>query len=146
VWHLATRLRIFDFQRRQFSLWKAYVRFGSLADIGPCRRHVRFTPESGHPPVKRRPLPAHVVKPPNRPGPEVFFCPSNAPPFGRIELMLDWLDIISRFGAATAIGALIGLYFELHQKPTGVRTLGLVALAIEIVAIGKFSFALGVER
>jgi putative Mg2+ transporter-C (MgtC) family protein len=60
--------------------------------------------------------------------------------------MLDWLDIISRFGAATAIGALIGLYFELHQKPTGVRTLGLVALAIEIVAIGKFSFALGVER
>jgi hypothetical protein len=24
------------------------VRFGSLADIVPCRRDVRFTPESGH--------------------------------------------------------------------------------------------------
>jgi putative Mg2+ transporter-C (MgtC) family protein len=53
--------------------------------------------------------------------------------------MLDWLDIISRFGAATAIGALIGLYFELHQKPTGVRTLGLVALAsaAAVLAVAK---------
>ena len=24
------------------------VRFGSLADISQCNRHVRFTPESGH--------------------------------------------------------------------------------------------------
>ena len=53
--------------------------------------------------------------------------------------MLDWLDIISRFGAAMAIGALIGLYFELHQKPTGVRTLGLVALAsaAAVLAVAK---------
>jgi hypothetical protein len=53
--------------------------------------------------------------------------------------MLDWLDIISRFGAATAIGAPIGLYFELHQKPTGVRTLGLVALAsaAAVLAVAK---------
>jgi hypothetical protein len=27
---------------------RAYVRFGSLADISLCKRHVRFTPESGH--------------------------------------------------------------------------------------------------
>ena len=26
-----------------------YVRFGSLADICGAKRHVRFTPESGHP-------------------------------------------------------------------------------------------------
>jgi hypothetical protein len=26
----------------------AYVRFGSLADIGGCQSDVRFTPESGH--------------------------------------------------------------------------------------------------
>src|SRR5262245_60832164 len=27
---------------------RGYVRFGSLADIGPIKRDVRFTPESGH--------------------------------------------------------------------------------------------------
>jgi hypothetical protein len=28
---------------------KLYVRFGSKADAGALRSHVRFTPESGHP-------------------------------------------------------------------------------------------------
>jgi putative Mg2+ transporter-C (MgtC) family protein len=43
--------------------------------------------------------------------------------------MLDWLDIIFRLGAAVLTGSLIGIHLELHQKPTGMRTLGLVALA-----------------
>lgn len=42
--------------------------------------------------------------------------------------MLDWLDIILRLGAAISIGSVIGLNRELHHKPTGMRTLGLVAL------------------
>jgi putative Mg2+ transporter-C (MgtC) family protein len=43
--------------------------------------------------------------------------------------MPEWLDIVCRFGAATLIGALMGVYLELRGKPTGVRMLGLVALA-----------------
>jgi putative Mg2+ transporter-C (MgtC) family protein len=53
--------------------------------------------------------------------------------------MLSWLDIVLRFGAAMVTGSLIGLYLELHQKPTGVRTLGLVALAsaVAVLAVAK---------
>ena len=41
----------------------------------------------------------------------------------------EWLDTICRLGAATLIGALMGVYLELRGKPIGVRMLGLVALA-----------------
>jgi len=41
--------------------------------------------------------------------------------------MLDWLDISLRLGAAAAIGAAIGLNRYAHHKPTGLRTLSLVA-------------------
>jgi putative Mg2+ transporter-C (MgtC) family protein len=53
--------------------------------------------------------------------------------------MLGWLDIILRLGAASLIGALIGLNRELHHKSTGIRTLGLVALgsAIAVLAVAK---------
>ena len=53
--------------------------------------------------------------------------------------MLSWLDITFRLGAATVIGSLIGIYLELHQKPTGMRTLGLVALAsaVAVLAVAK---------
>ena len=40
---------------------------------------------------------------------------------------MDWLDIIVRLGAAILIGGVVGLDRNLHHKPTGVRTLGLVA-------------------
>src|SRR5262245_37878345 len=55
------------------------------------------------------------------------------------SLMLDWLDIIFRFGAAILIGSSIGIYLELHQKPTGMRTLGLVSLAsaVAVFAVAK---------
>jgi putative Mg2+ transporter-C (MgtC) family protein len=57
--------------------------------------------------------------------------------------MLEWLDIIFRFGAAILIGSSIGIYFELHQKPTGMRTLGLVSLAsaVAVLAVAKDSAA-----
>jgi putative Mg2+ transporter-C (MgtC) family protein len=53
--------------------------------------------------------------------------------------MLGWLDIILRLGAAILTGSLIGIYLELHQKPTGMRTLGLVALAsaVAVLAVAK---------
>src|SRR5262245_13659341 len=53
--------------------------------------------------------------------------------------MLSWLDITFRLGAATVIGSLIGIYLALHQKPTGMRTLGPVALAsaVAVLAVAK---------
>lgn len=42
--------------------------------------------------------------------------------------MLDWLDIITRLGAAALIGGGIGLNRYAHHKPTGLRTLSLVAI------------------
>jgi putative Mg2+ transporter-C (MgtC) family protein len=43
--------------------------------------------------------------------------------------MTDLAEIILRLGGATLIGAAIGLNRDLHGKPIGVRTLGLVGLA-----------------
>jgi len=43
--------------------------------------------------------------------------------------MTDFADVILRLGGATLIGAAIGLNRDLHGKPIGVRTLGLVGLA-----------------
>jgi len=49
--------------------------------------------------------------------------------------MSDLPDIALRLGTATLIGVLIGLNRDLHGKPTGVRTLGLVALASATVTL-----------
>src|SRR5438105_1946330 len=53
--------------------------------------------------------------------------------------MLDWSDIILRLGTAMVIGGVIGLDRNLHHKPTGVRTLGLVALgsALAVLAVAQ---------
>lgn len=42
---------------------------------------------------------------------------------------LDWSEILLRLGAATLAGGAIGLNRDLHGKPIGVRTLGLVGLS-----------------
>lgn len=49
--------------------------------------------------------------------------------------MTDLFEIILRLGAATLIGAAIGLNRDLHGKPIGVRTLGLVGLASAIAVV-----------
>lgn len=49
--------------------------------------------------------------------------------------MIDWADVIWRLVAATAIGAAIGLNRDLHHKPTGVRTLGLVGLGSAMIVL-----------
>jgi putative Mg2+ transporter-C (MgtC) family protein len=41
---------------------------------------------------------------------------------------MDWIDTALRLGAASLLGALIGLDRELHHKSAGVRTIGLVTL------------------
>ncbi len=49
--------------------------------------------------------------------------------------MIDWPDAVVRLTAATIIGGAIGLDRELHGKPTGVRTMGLVALGSALVVL-----------
>lgn len=53
--------------------------------------------------------------------------------------MLTWLDIITRLGAAMLIGCVIGYDREMHHKPTGIRTLGLVGMAsaLAVLAVAK---------
>jgi putative Mg2+ transporter-C (MgtC) family protein len=65
--------------------------------------------------------------------------------------LLDWNEIILRLGVATLAGGLIGLDRDLHGKPVGLKTLGLVGLAAAMVMVtvmadqtadtGKFSDA-----
>jgi len=52
---------------------------------------------------------------------------------------MDTIDIALRLGAATLVGAILGLNRDLHGKATGVRTLGLVCLgsALAVLSINK---------
>jgi putative Mg2+ transporter-C (MgtC) family protein len=49
--------------------------------------------------------------------------------------MLDWSEIVLRLGVATVAGGAIGLNRDLHGKPIGLRTLGLVGLATAMVVL-----------
>jgi putative Mg2+ transporter-C (MgtC) family protein len=49
--------------------------------------------------------------------------------------LLDWSEIVLRLGAATLAGGAIGLNRDLHGKPIGLRTLGLVGLATAMVVL-----------
>ena len=49
--------------------------------------------------------------------------------------MTDWHDIILRLGAATLIGGAIGLNRNLHDKPSGLRTLSLVGLGAALAVM-----------
>jgi putative Mg2+ transporter-C (MgtC) family protein len=48
---------------------------------------------------------------------------------------MDTLEIALRLGAATLAGAVLGLNRDLHGKPTGVRTLGLVCLGSALAVL-----------
>jgi putative Mg2+ transporter-C (MgtC) family protein len=50
--------------------------------------------------------------------------------------MDSWADIALRLVAAVAIGMALGLNRDLHGKPTGMRTLGLVCLGAAVVTLG----------
>jgi putative Mg2+ transporter-C (MgtC) family protein len=49
--------------------------------------------------------------------------------------LLDWPEIAFRLGVATVAGGLIGLNRDLHGKPIGLKTLGLVGLATAMVVV-----------
>ena len=51
--------------------------------------------------------------------------------------MLDWTDVVLRLFVATLIGAAIGLDRDLRGKPTGVRTMGIVALGSAAIVLAS---------
>ncbi len=51
--------------------------------------------------------------------------------------MLEWTDVLLRLAAATFIGAAIGVDRDLRGKPTGVRTLGIVALGSAVIVLAS---------
>jgi putative Mg2+ transporter-C (MgtC) family protein len=53
---------------------------------------------------------------------------------------MDYGAILLRLGAAVLIGGVIGLDRNLHGKPTGVRTLGLVALGSALLTMASTDF------
>jgi putative Mg2+ transporter-C (MgtC) family protein len=55
--------------------------------------------------------------------------------------MMEFSEIVLRLAAATLIGAAIGLNRDLHGKPTGVRTLGLVCLGSALIVMAGDGFA-----
>jgi putative Mg2+ transporter-C (MgtC) family protein len=55
--------------------------------------------------------------------------------------MVDYWDITVRLGVALLFGCVIGLERNLHGKPTGMKTLGLVALGAALVAMASMEFA-----
>jgi len=55
---------------------------------------------------------------------------------------MDYLDILTRLGIATLAGGAIGLNRDLHGKPTGIRTLGIVGLASALIVIASMNFDL----
>ena len=56
-----------------------------------------------------------------------------------MELSAEF-DILLRLGAAALMGAVIGLNRDLHGKPTGVRTLGVVSLGAALVVLASMDF------
>ena len=48
---------------------------------------------------------------------------------------MDTADIVLRLGLAALAGIALGLNRDLHDKPTGVRTLGLVGLASALIVM-----------
>ncbi|MBR0956748.1 MgtC/SapB family protein [Bradyrhizobium japonicum] len=54
---------------------------------------------------------------------------------------LDWPEILLRLGTATLAGSAIGLNRDLHGKPIGLKTLGIVGLSTATVVLLAVQFA-----
>ncbi len=59
--------------------------------------------------------------------------------------MTDYLEVFYRLCIALLIGCAIGIDRNLRGKPTGMKTLGLVALGSALVTMAAMNFALGDE-
>jgi putative Mg2+ transporter-C (MgtC) family protein len=55
-------------------------------------------------------------------------------------MTLDPEDVFLRLAAATAAGVIVGINRDLHNKPIGMRTLGLVALGTAVAAVAAIQF------
>ena len=51
----------------------------------------------------------------------------------------EWIDVLTRLGAALVGSMLLGLNRELHGKPTGMRTLGLVGLSSAVATLAAIN-------
>jgi putative Mg2+ transporter-C (MgtC) family protein len=49
--------------------------------------------------------------------------------------LVDWPEVVLRLGVATLAGGALGLNRDLHGKPIGLRTLGLVSLATAMIVL-----------
>jgi putative Mg2+ transporter-C (MgtC) family protein len=57
--------------------------------------------------------------------------------------MVDYGEIILRLGLATLVGGAVGLNRDLHGKPTGIRTLGLVGLGSALAMMASLDLGAG---
>ena len=57
--------------------------------------------------------------------------------------MLDYPEVASRLIVAMLVGCVIGLDRNLHGKPTGMKTLGLVALGASLATMASQNFHFG---
>ncbi|MDY7539074.1 MgtC/SapB family protein [Undibacterium sp. RTI2.1] len=56
--------------------------------------------------------------------------------------MIDYREITFRLLSAVLVGCIIGLDRNLHGKPTGIKTLGLVALGASLLTMASMDFSL----
>jgi putative Mg2+ transporter-C (MgtC) family protein len=54
---------------------------------------------------------------------------------------MDDLEILTRLGVAALAGGALGLNRDLHGKPTGIRTLGIVSLGAALIVIASLNLA-----
>jgi putative Mg2+ transporter-C (MgtC) family protein len=54
--------------------------------------------------------------------------------------MIDYVDVLCRLATAMLIGCVIGIDRNLRGKPTGMKTLGLVALGAALVTTASMGF------
>jgi putative Mg2+ transporter-C (MgtC) family protein len=55
-------------------------------------------------------------------------------------MTLDSIEILLRLGTAALAGLALGINRDLHDKPMGARTLGLVALGASVVVVATIQF------
>ncbi|MDR3414862.1 MAG: MgtC/SapB family protein [Nevskia sp.] len=53
----------------------------------------------------------------------------------------SWTDVALRMGLATVVGILVGINREMHHKPIGMRTLGLVAVGSCMLVLSVLQYA-----
>jgi putative Mg2+ transporter-C (MgtC) family protein len=58
-----------------------------------------------------------------------------------VEFLGGWREILLRLGVATVVGCALGLNREIHAKPAGIRTHGLVCLGSALITLTSFQIA-----